>query len=55
MAITVYFLLTIAYYAFFAPFVAKDAFYEYLAIGGYTFLVRFDPFLWSILFVANSV
>lgn len=38
VAITVYFLLTIAYYAFFAPFVAKDAFYEYLAIGGYTFL-----------------
>ncbi|XP_021746936.1 protein S-acyltransferase 21-like [Chenopodium quinoa] len=38
VAITVYFLLTIAYYAFFAPFVAKDVFYEYLAIGGYTFL-----------------
>lgn len=38
VAITVYFLLTIAYYAFFAPFVAKDTFYEYLAIGSYTFL-----------------
>ncbi|KAL2895230.1 Protein S-acyltransferase 21 [Bienertia sinuspersici] len=38
VAITVYFLLTIAYYAFCAPFVAKDEVYEYVAIGGYTFL-----------------
>lgn len=44
VAITVYFLLTIAYYAFFAPFVAKDLVFEYVAIGGYTFLVRFHPF-----------
>lgn len=38
VAITVYFLLSVAFYAFFAPFVAKDAVYEYVTIGLYSFL-----------------
>jgi len=38
VAITVFFLLSIAYYAFFAPFLGKDI-YEYLAIGVYSVLV----------------
>ncbi|KAG2308959.1 hypothetical protein Bca52824_028707 [Brassica carinata] len=37
VAITVFFLLTIAYYAFFAPFLGKIL-YEYIAIGVYSFL-----------------
>ncbi|ESQ51962.1 hypothetical protein EUTSA_v10016452mg [Eutrema salsugineum] len=37
VAITVYFLLTIAYYAFFAPFLGKKL-YEYIAMGVYSFL-----------------
>lgn len=53
VAITVFFLLTIAYYAFFAPFVSKEVVFEYVAIGGYTFLVRYDP---SInFFVDNNI
>lgn len=38
VAITVFFLLTVAYYAFFAPFLGKDI-YEYVAIGVYSILV----------------
>lgn len=39
VAITVFFLLTVAYYAFFAPFLGNKL-YEYIAIGVYSFLVR---------------
>lgn len=38
VAITVFFLLSVAFYAFFAPFLGKDI-YEYLATGIYSFLV----------------
>ncbi|XP_074286666.1 protein S-acyltransferase 21 [Silene latifolia] len=38
LAITVYLLLAVAFYAFYAPFVAKEAVYEYVATGVYTFL-----------------
>lgn len=38
VAITVFFLLSIAFYAFFAPFLGKDI-YEYVAIGVYSLLV----------------
>ena len=38
VAITVFFLLSVAFYAFFAPFLGKDI-YEYIAIGIYSFLV----------------
>ncbi|KAL9238080.1 hypothetical protein vseg_012554 [Gypsophila vaccaria] len=38
LAITVYLVLCVAFYAFFAPFVAKEAVYEYVATGVYTFL-----------------
>lgn len=38
VAITVYFLLSVAFYAFFAPFVAEDTVYEYVAIGVYSIL-----------------
>ncbi|URD84462.1 DHHC palmitoyltransferase [Musa troglodytarum] len=37
IAITVFFLLSIAFYAFFAPFIGRDL-YEYVAIGVYSFL-----------------
>ncbi|CAL0326950.1 unnamed protein product [Lupinus luteus] len=37
VAITVFFLLSIAYYAFFAPFLGKDI-YEYVAFGVYSIL-----------------
>ncbi|XVE94383.1 hypothetical protein REPUB_Repub02eG0004000 [Reevesia pubescens] len=37
VAITVFFLLSVAYYAFFAPFLGKDI-YEYVAIGVYSIL-----------------
>ncbi|CAE6027612.1 unnamed protein product [Arabidopsis arenosa] len=37
VAITVFFLLTVAYYAFFAPFLGNKL-YEYIAIGVYSFL-----------------
>ncbi|GFS38150.1 DHHC-type zinc finger family protein [Actinidia rufa] len=37
VAITVFFLLSVAFYAFFAPFLGKDI-YEYVAIGVYSFL-----------------
>lgn len=37
VAITVFFLLSVAYYAFFAPFVGKDL-YVYIAIGVYSVL-----------------
>ncbi|GAB2215892.1 hypothetical protein Droror1_Dr00023653 [Drosera rotundifolia] len=38
VAITVFFLLSVAFYAFFAPFIAKKAVYEYIAFGVYSFL-----------------
>lgn len=38
VAITVFFMLSIAYYAFFAPFLGKDV-YEYVAIGVYSAFV----------------
>ncbi|GAB2300471.1 hypothetical protein Dimus_034513 [Dionaea muscipula] len=38
VAITVFFLLSVAFYAFFAPFVAKQVVFEYIAIGVYSFL-----------------
>ena len=38
VAITVFFLLSVAYYAFFAPFLGNDI-YEYAAIGVYSVLV----------------
>nr|GMD41988.1 protein S-acyltransferase 21 [Ipomoea batatas] len=37
VAITVFFLLSVAFYAFFAPFLGKDL-YEYIATGVYSFL-----------------
>ncbi|XP_033510257.1 protein S-acyltransferase 21-like [Nicotiana tomentosiformis] len=37
VAITVFFLLSVAFYACFAPFLGKDI-YEYIAIGVYSFL-----------------
>ncbi|CAL5015234.1 unnamed protein product [Urochloa decumbens] len=37
VAITVYFLLCIAFYAFFSPFLGKDL-YQYIAVGVYSFL-----------------
>ncbi|KAJ1272420.1 hypothetical protein BS78_06G200400 [Paspalum vaginatum] len=37
VAITVYFLLCIAFYAFFSPFLGKDL-YQYIAVGFYSFL-----------------
>ncbi|KAL0440465.1 UNVERIFIED_CONTAM: protein S-acyltransferase 21 [Sesamum latifolium] len=37
VAITVFFLLSVAFYAFFAPFLGKDI-YEYIATGIYSFL-----------------
>ncbi|KDP36762.1 hypothetical protein JCGZ_08053 [Jatropha curcas] len=37
VAITVFFLLSVAYYAFFAPFLGKDI-YEYVAVGVYSVL-----------------
>lgn len=39
VAITVFFLLSVAYYAFFAPFLGTEL-YEYVAIGVYSVLVR---------------
>ncbi|KAJ4903525.1 Protein S-acyltransferase 21 [Raphanus sativus] len=46
VAITVFFLLTIAYYAFFAPFLGKIL-YEYIAVGVYSFLA----FLVFVLYI----
>ncbi|PIA46644.1 hypothetical protein AQUCO_01500291v1 [Aquilegia coerulea] len=37
VAITVFFVLSVAFYAFFAPFLGKDI-YEYVAMGVYSFL-----------------
>lgn len=42
IAITVYFLLSIAFYAFFAPFLGQDL-YEDVATGVYSLLVRLLP------------
>ena len=42
VAITVYFLLCIAFYAFFSPFLGKDV-YQYIAVGVYSLLVRCHP------------
>ena len=39
VAITVYFLLSVAFYAFFSPFLGKDI-YEHVAIAVYSFLVN---------------
>lgn len=47
VAITVFFLLSVAYYAFFAPFLGKNI-YEYAAIGVYSFFVS------SILFILSA-
>lgn len=38
LAVTVFFLLSVAYYAFFAPFLGRDIF-EYVAFGVYSVLV----------------
>ncbi|MFS7947319.1 putative protein S-acyltransferase [Helianthus anomalus] len=38
VAITVYFLLSVAFYAFFSPFLGKEDIYEHVAIGVYSFL-----------------
>ncbi|XP_075667032.1 protein S-acyltransferase 21 [Castanea sativa] len=38
VAITVFFLLSVAYYAFFAPFLGKYIIYEYVALGVYSVL-----------------
>lgn len=52
VAITVFLLLSVAYYAFFAPFLGKDL-YEYVAIGVYSIFVSnfsvpvFPWFLWN--------
>jgi palmitoyltransferase len=35
VAVTVFFLLSVAFYSFFAPFLGKDI-YEYVAIGVYS-------------------
>lgn len=43
VAITVFFLLSVAYYAFFAPFLGKDI-YEYVAIGVYSIVVSIITF-----------
>lgn len=43
VAITVFFLLSVAYYAFFAPFLGKDI-YEYVAVGVYSVLVSSTAF-----------
>lgn len=40
VAITVYFLLSVAFYAFFSPFLGKDI-YEHVAIAVYSFLVSY--------------
>lgn len=45
VAITVYFLLSIAFYAFFAPFLGSDG-YEHIAVGAYTFLALSVFFLY---------
>ncbi|GAA0154894.1 protein modifying enzyme [Lithospermum erythrorhizon] len=45
VAITIFFLLSVAFYAFLAPFLGKDI-YEYIAIGVYTFLVLCVFFLY---------
>lgn len=52
VAITVFFLLTIAYYAFFAPFLGKIL-YEYIAVGVYSFLVT-TYFILSFVSIALS-
>lgn len=49
VAITVFFLLSVAFYAFFAPFLGKDI-YEYIAIGIYSSLVSV---IWSSIFFWN--
>lgn len=38
VAITVFFLLSVAFYAFFAPFLGKEDIYEYVALGVYSLL-----------------
>jgi palmitoyltransferase ZDHHC1/11 len=49
IAITVFFLLCIAFYAFFSPFLGKNL-YQYIAMGVYSFLVRLhsSPFIFMI-------
>ena len=44
VAITVFLLLVVAFYAFFAPFLGKKVL-EYVAIGTYTFMVSSTAFL----------
>lgn len=50
VAITVFFLLCIAYYAFFAPFLGNDIF-EYVAFGVYSLLVSNYPIRLYVPFV----
>lgn len=53
VAITVFFLLSIAFYAFFAPFLGKDI-YEYIAIGIYSSLVSVNEAHYSFYFCLNN-
>jgi len=50
VAITVFSLLVVAFYAFFAPFLGKQVL-EYVAIGTYTFMVSSQtaPALYSFV------
>ena len=50
VAITVFLLLVVAFYAFFAPFLGKQVL-EYAAIGTYTFMVSSQtaPALYSFV------
>lgn len=49
VAITVYFLLVVAFYAFFAPFLGKDL-YEYVAIAVYSTVVSTLSWVHIIIF-----
>lgn len=54
VAITVFCLLSVAFYAFFAPFLGKDIF-EYIAIGVYSFLVSVLGMKLLAIFDANTL
>lgn len=54
VAITVFCLLSVAFYAFFAPFLGKDIF-EYIAIGVYSFLVSAIGIKLLAIFVVNTL
>jgi len=51
VAITVFLLLVVAFYAFFAPFLGKKVL-EYVAIGTYTFVVS-QPNCTCIVFLCH--